>query len=630
MSRLDDFSLWLGDRKGLSFQGFDELWRWSVDDLKGFWSAVREFFEVRFTSEPAGVLGRGAMPGAEWFPGARISFAGHVLRAASERPALIAVTEDGATQTWSWARLERETAAIADHLRGLGVSPGDRVVGYLPNGPHAIVAFLAAASLGAVWSICNLDVPVPGVLQRFQQLSPTVLVAAEGCTYGGRYHDRRDAISEIVLGLPTLKGTVVVGQPVPGAVTWEDAVAGDAELETAQVPFDHPLWVLFSSGTTGAPKGIVHGHGGVLLEQLLFLGLHLDLGPDDVFFWHCSTSWVMWNIVASALLTGATVVLYDGSPTSPGPDRLWDLAEEHRVSVLGVSPAYLVASAQAGLEPGTQHDLSALRVLGCTGAPLPAAMQEWVGQHVREDLPVNSLSGGTDVAGPFVSANPWVAAEPGEIAARCLGVALEVWDDEGRPVVDEPGELVVTRPMPSMPLRLWGDEDGTRLRETYFDTYPGVWRQGDSATLTARGSVVIHGRSDATLNRQGVRLGTTEIYQAVEALPEVVEALVVGVEEPDGGYWMPMFVQLQQGVELDHALRSRFAQAIRTHASARHVPDEVVAVEALPHTLTGKRLEVPIKRILSGRPAAAVVNSAAVDRPELLAVFEDLARARRA
>jgi acetoacetyl-CoA synthetase len=622
------FMTWLSQTGRADVHSYDELWSWSVTDIEGFWSAIWEFFGVAEGAAPRPVLAGGDMPGCRWFPEATVSFAEHVFRASSDdRPALVAVAESGATTHWSWDRLGQETAAFAAHLRDQGVGPGDRVVGYLPNVPEAVVAFLAAASVGAVWSVCNLDVAVPGVLARFHQLEPTVLVAADCSHYGGRQHERRSAIVELRESLPSLRSTVIVGSgaPLPGTTRWADVVAADSELSFERVPFEHPLWVLFSSGTTGSPKGIVHGHGGVLLEQLMFLSLHLDLQAGDCFFWHCSTTWVMWNIVASALLTGATVVLYDGHPTYPDEDRLWQLAEDHAVTMLGCSPAYLMSSAKAGLAPRAQHDLRALRSVGSTGAPLPAATQEWVAREVG--VPVNSMSGGTDVAGPFAAGNPLLDAPPGEMAARCLGVAAQAWDPAGQPVVDAVGELVVTKPMPSMPLGLWGD-DGTRYRDTYFDVFPGVWRQGDWATITARGTVLIHGRSDATLNRHGVRMGSGEIYEAVESVPDVLESLVVGVELPDGGYWMPLFVHLAPDVQLDEDLLGRITAAIREHASPRHVPDDVIAVPGLPHTLTGKRLEVPVKRILQGRVAEDVVHLAAVDRPELLAAFEGLARTR--
>ena len=623
---------WLRDTGRFTAAQYDELWAWSVRDIEAFWQSIWDFFDVQASTRAECVLKGSSMPGASWFPGARLNYAEHVFRMADEqRPALIAINEQGTSDPWSWSRLRSETGAFAAYLRRIGIQPGDCIVGYLPNAPEALVAFLAASSLGATWSACNLDVAVAGVLSRFRQLEPKLLIAANGCRYGGREHDRRQAIQELQRELPSLKSTVVVPflKSETGEVTWQAAIAQDAPLEFAQLPFDHPLWVLFSSGTTGAPKGIVHGHGGILLEQLKFLGLHMDLGPADRFLWHCSTSWVMWNVLVSGLLTGATIVLYDGSPNHPDAGRLWRIAEEHSLTVLGLSPAYLQLCAKDGIHPRANYQLSSLRSIGCTGAPIPLAAYQWVRDEVGENVPLHSVSGGTDVAGGFVGGCPTVPVYPGESSVRCLGAAVEAWNESGQRVVDEVGELVITRPMPSMPVFFWNDPDGRRYRDSYFDTYPGVWRHGDWVTVTARGSVIVHGRSDATLNRQGVRMGSAEIYQAVEALPEIQESLVVGVEQAEGRYWMPLFVHLKPGAELDEALRQRIVDAIRKAASPRHVPDEIIEVPGLPHTLTGKRLEVPVKRILLGTSATKALNLGAVDRPELIETFVQLA-ARRA
>lgn len=623
---------WLRETRGVAVQNYDELWAWSVRDIEGFWQSLAAFYGVQAQGSMQPALGSQAMPGAQWFPDAKLNYAEHIFRMSSGmRPALIAVDEAGQSCEWSWDRLRRETAAFAACLRRHGVQSGDRVVAYIPNVPEAVVAFLATASIGALWSACNQDVAVQGALSRFGQLEPKILIATDGVHYGGREHTRLTAVRELRAQLPTVQATVIVprisakADLTAGEIAWADAIAQDAPLEFTSLPFSHPLWVLFSSGTTGAPKGIVHGHGGILLEQLKFLGLHVDVREGDRFFWYCSTSWVMWNVLVSALLMGATIVTYDGSPMHPDAGVLWKIAGQHRASILGVSPAYLQACAKEGLRP-RDYGLESLRSVGCTGAPIPLAAYDWVRQQLGDEVPLDSVSGGTDVAGGFVAGCPLVPVYPGENSVRCLGVAAEAWNDQGQPVVGEVGELVITKPMPSMPLHFWNDADGKRYRGSYFDTFPGVWRHGDWVTLAPRGSVTVHGRSDATLNRHGVRLGSAEIYQAVDALPEVQESLVIGAELPDGGYWMPLFVHLREGHALDDALRKRINDAIRNSASPRHVPDEIIAVAGIPHTLTGKRMEVPIKRILLGTPVATALNLGSVDKPELLQAFVDLAR----
>lgn len=636
-SRISAFGEAVVERYGLPGGSYLDLWRWSVERPEQFWEAVWEFFDIRSETPPDAVLADASMPGARWFTGTRLNYAEHALRHAGEagagdEPAVLAVGEDGSQSVLSWGALGAQVAAFAAWLKAQGVASGDRVVGYLPNGPHAVVAFLAAASLGAVWSACGQDYGAEGAAGRLGQLDPVVLVAADGYHWNGRRHDRRDEVQRLRAALPSLRVTVCVphlGLEAPsgeGLVAWADAIAEPAEPAFEPVGFDAPLWVLFSSGTTGAPKGIVHGHGGVLVDHVKLLGLHLDVRPGDRFFWYTNTNWMMWNMVVSGLLSGSTIVVYDGSPAYPGPQRLWEIAAEHGVAVLGVSPGYLLGCAKAALEPGRDLDLGALRVLGSTGAPLPADSYPWVRDHVSPRVQVASTSGGTDVVSGFAGSAPTTPVWPGEISAPLLGVALEAWDSEGHSVVGQVGELVVTKPMPSMPVSFWNDPDGSRYHDAYFSTYPGVWRHGDWITITSRGSVVITGRSDSTLNRQGVRLGSADIYDVVEPLPEIREALVIGAELPDGGYWMPLFVVLEDGVELDSGLRERIVTAIRTQASPRHVPDDIIVVPALPHTRTGKKLEVPVKRLLQGAKLQDVANRDAVDDVEVLASFSDFAK----
>jgi acetoacetyl-CoA synthetase len=630
-ANLTRFIGWLADTGRGEFTDYQELWAASVADVAWFWEAVWNFYDVRAATPAEAVLAGAEMPGAQWFPGATLNYAAEVFRhATEERPAMVVAGEDGATE-WSWDRLSRETAAFADYLRSLGVVPGDRVVGYIPNIGEAVVAFLGAAAVGATWAVCNQDLAVSGVVARLAQLEPKVLVASDGSLYNGKRIDRSAELAEIRGQLPTLTATVLVprlgGEPPSGVTPWSEVVARSAELEITPVPFAHPLWVLFSSGTTGTPKGIVHGHGGVALEHIKYLSLQLDLKAEDRFLWQSSTSWMMWNLLVSGLLVGSTIVLYDGSPTYGHTDHLWQVAAEQGVTVLGAGAGYWLACAKEELHPGKDYPLEALRAVGSTGSPLPASGFRWIQDGVGRPVPVISMSGGTDVVTAFIGACPLVPIRAGELNVIALGVAAEAWGDNGHAVTEEAGELVVTKPMPSMPVFFWNDADGAKYHNAYFDKYDGVWCHGDWITITDRKSVVVHGRSDATLNRMGVRMGSAEIYNAVEGLPEVLDCLVVGVEQGDGGYWMPLFVALADGVEFDDGVRSRIVDAIRRGASPRHVPDDIIAVPGIPRTMTGKRLEIPMKRILMGANPSDVLTPSAIDRPDLLGAFAEHARA---
>ncbi|MFF9765189.1 acetoacetate--CoA ligase [Streptomyces sp. NPDC014636] len=632
-SRIVRFIDFVARRTGVEHADYEALWTWSVQDLAGFWAAVGEFFDIRISGTSEWVLDDAPMPATRWFRGARLNYAEHALRVGAPADvAVISVSEEGTPTHTSWADLRRQVGALSAWLRRQGVTAGDRVAGYLPDTLHSVIAFLACASIGAVWSACGQDYGAEGAAKRFAQLEPVVLFAADGYRWNGRRHDCRAQTAALRQALPSVGATVEVpnlglpADPDADTVPWDVALADPAECVFEQVPFDAPLWVLFSSGTTGTPKGIVHGHGGVLLDHHKLLGLHLDLGPGDRFLWYTTTNWMMWNMVVSGLLVGATIVLYDGSPAHPGPERLWELAAEHRTSVLGVSPGYLQASAKAGLAPGRDLDLSALRILGSTGAPLPAQAYHWVRDHVGHRVQVASTSGGTDIVSGFAGSAPLTPVWPGEISAPLLGVALQAFDAQGRPVTGEVGELVVTRPMPSMPLYFWNDPDGSRYHQAYFASYPGVWRHGDWMTRTAHGSVIVSGRSDSTLNRHGVRLGSADIYAVVDELPGIRESLVTGAELPDGDYWMPLFVVLEPGRELTDELRDTIATAIHTHASPRHVPDTIIEVPALPHTRTGKKLEVPVKRLLQGADIDQVAGREAVDDIAALEYFTRFAR----
>jgi acetoacetyl-CoA synthetase len=638
------FQAWAAERYGAPAEGgYPALQRWSVDELETFWAALADWFDIRFSTPYERVLGDGTMPGAQWFPGATLNYAEHALRTADDparaaEPALLHVDETQEVTPVSWAELRRQVGALATELRALGVRPGDRVSGYLPNIPQAVTALLATAAVGAVWTSCAPDFGARSVLDRFQQVGPVVLFTVDGYRYGGKEHDRTGTVAELRRELPTLRAVVhipLLGTPAPeGALEWSAVIAGrpdDGEEQPVfeQVPFGHPLWVLYSSGTTGLPKAIVQSQGGILLEHFKQLGLHCDLGPDDRFFWYTSTGWMMWNLLVSGLLTGTTIVLYDGSPGFPGTDAQWGIAERTGATLFGTSAAYVMACRKAGVHPGRDHDLSRVQCVATTGSPLPPDGFRWLHDEVSDDLWIASISGGTDVCSCFAAGVPTLPVHIGELQAACLGTDLHAWDPQGRPVVGEVGELVVTRPMPSMPLRFWNDPDGSRYRDSYFEMFPGTWRHGDWITITDRGSVVIHGRSDSTLNRQGVRMGSADIYEAVERLPEIRESLVIGLEEQDGGYWMPLFVHLAEGAVLDDALRTRIGRTIRQELSPRHVPDEIIEVPGIPHTLTGKRIEVPVKRLLQGTPLEKAVNPGSVDNLGLLRFYEELARARR-
>ncbi len=566
-SRLAHYLQWLGREKGLHFRQYRDLWQWSIDQLPAFWESQWQYFNIISHTPYTSVLEGSEMPGYEWFKDARINYAEHVFRQKTDvRPAILFQNERQPLIEMSWAELERQTAALAACFKRCGVQQGDRIAAYLPNSPHAIVAVLAAMSIGAVWSSCSPDFGAASVADRFVQIQPKILIAVDGYTYGGKTFDKRDTVRELCTLLPTVERVIFIPyldeqsgtEDIPKAMSWHTATAtANAAATFSPLPFSHPVWVLYSSGTTGVPKAITHSHGGNLLEHLKYLHFHNDVRPGERFFWYSTTGWMMWNFTLAALLAGATIVLYDGSPGYPDLDVLWSLAEQAPIHHFGTSAPFLVSCMKAGLSPKTKFDLSNLRSIGSTGSPLPPEAFGWVYDHIKPDVWLSSMAGGTDVCTAWVGGNPLLPVYQGEIQCRCLGCAMESWDEEGKPVpAGEVGEMVVTKPMPSMPVFFWNDPDGAKYRGSYFDTYPGVWRHGDWIRITERDTLVILGRSDATLNRQGVRIGTAEIYRAIDKIPEIRDSLIVNLERPDGSDWMPLFVTLSPGAVLDEVIEN--------------------------------------------------------------------------
>jgi acetoacetyl-CoA synthetase len=624
-TRLRAYGDWLAAFHGVAVASYDELWEWSVGDIAGFWSSIAEYFDVRFHSAPEAVLDRAEMPGARWFAGATLSYPEHIFRNRDDGAIAIRhASESRALGTMTWGELRTLTARIQAGLRAFGVRRGDRVAAYMPNLPETVAAFLATAGLGAIWSSCSPDFGAPSVIDRFAQIEPTVLLAVDGYRYGGRDFDRTAIVDDIHA---EVGGKLVLFRYSGGDFSDEFLGPADADLALEPVAFDHPLWVLYSSGTTGLPKAIVQGHGGILLEQLKHQNLHLDMHAGDRAFWFTTTGWMMWNFLVGVLLTPASIVLYDGSPggsSSASLQRLWDLAAEAGITCFGTSAAFIANCMKAGVSPGDGRDLGALRSVGSTGSPLSPEGFRWIYDELGDDTWLFSTSGGTDVCTAFVGGVPTLPVYEGELQARSLGCDVRAFDLDGQPLIGAVGELVIAQPLPSMPLYFWNDPGDERLREAYFDMYPGVWRHGDWIEITSRGTAVIYGRSDSTINRGGVRMGTSEIYRAVLSLDEIVDALVVDV---DG--WMGLFVVLRDGVALDDDLRAAIARHLRGDCSPRHVPDDVHAVAEVPRTLSGKLLEVPVKRILSGVAPERAASRDSLANPAALDWFVAFAAQRR-
>lgn len=635
-ANLTHYMNWLAAERGLSFDNYPDLWRWSTSQLDDFWHSIWRYLDIQAAAEPDEILADKRMPGAKWFTGARLNYAENIFhKMRRDGPAILYKAEDGPLVEIGRPELAEQTAALAHTLRELGVKRGDRVVAYLPNIPEAVVGLLAAASLGAIWSSCSPDFGRRSVLDRFSQIEPKVLLAVDGYVYNGRPFDRLQTVADIQAALPSLSQTILIPQleqpaalaNLPQTALWPDVLAAgrNARLRFESLPFDHPLWVLYSSGTTGLPKPIVHGHGGILLEHIKELTLHMDLKASDRFFWYTSTGWMMWNYLVGGLLTGGSILLYNGSPGYPDLNALWQLAEMSGVSYFGTSAAFIHACLKEGLKPAQKYQLDSIRALGSTGSPLLPEGFGWVYDCVNPDLALESFSGGTDLCTGFVGGVRIQPIYAGEIQAASLGAKVQAFNEAGEAVVNEVGELVIAEPMPSMPLYFWNDEDGRRYRASYFDHFPGVWRHGDWIKFNERGGCVIYGRSDSTINRQGVRMGTSEIYRVVESLPEIQDSLVVDMEGIGGKSYMPLFVVLREGGELDEALSRKIKQKLREELSPRHVPDEIISIKEAPYTLSGKKMEVPVRKILMGQDVERAANPGAMRNPAAIDFFVRLA-----
>ncbi|ANB55840.1 acetoacetate-CoA ligase [Anoxybacillus sp. B7M1] len=625
---------WLQEKKGMKLQTHQQLWTWSVEHLEKFWETVWEYCGVQSSHPYQCVLEKRAMPGAQWFPGARLNYVEHVFRhAQDEKTALIFRSENIAQREITWKELKEQTAAVASALKKLGVKRGDRVAAYMPNIPETVIAFLACASIGAIWSSCSTDFGTGSVIDRFQQIDPVVFITVDGCQYNGKSFDKRDVMNELRQKLPSLKKTILVSYlneqtkaPDDSVWLWSDLIQEQSELSYEHVPFDHPLWILYSSGTTGLPKPIVQGHGGILLEHLKILMIEQNMTADSTFFWFTTTGWMMWNFLIGGLLVGAKVVLYDGSPTFRDGHILWELAEQAQITHFGTSAAFINLCMKLGISPKEQYDLSYLQAVLSTGSPLTTEGFAWVYEHVKKDVWLVSCSGGTDVCTAFVGGSPILPVRAGMLQCRALGASVQSFDEKGQPLINEVGELVITAPMPSMPLFFWNDENYKRYKESYFDTYPGVWKHGDWIKIDEQGSCVIYGRSDSTINRAGIRMGTSEIYRAVETVDGVIESLVIDLEVMGRQSFMPLFVVLQPGRKLDEELKHKVKEAIKTKVSPRFIPDEIYQVEQIPKTLNGKKMEIPIRKVLLGFPLEKAVNVGSMANPESLEFFVELAK----
>ncbi|SHG38970.1 acetoacetyl-CoA synthetase [Chryseolinea serpens] len=629
-ANLTAFMRWLGNKKHMQVSHYSQLWEWSTTEPDQFWEHVWQYFDILHDGSYKTVTNGQPMPHTQWFEGTRLNYAEHVFRkATTKQPAIVFKGETGDVREVSWEELKGQVAALQHYLASRGVKAGDRVAAYLPCIPEASAAFLAASGLGATWSSCSPDFGTPAVIDRFAQIEPKVLIAVDHYRYGGKVFDKTTTIQELLQALPTVETVIVLAEnntafihPKVAIVHWTEVTRNTAlPLVFQRVPFGHPLWVLYSSGTTGLPKAIVHSQGGILLEQLKYGAFHNDFLPGDRCFWYTTTGWMMWNYIHGSLLAGGVMVLYDGSPAFPDLNALWEFSAEVGIHHFGTSAGYLLANMKAGIAPARDFDLSQLRSISSTGSTLPPEGFAWVYKEVKPEIWLVSMSGGTDVCSAFVGGNPIWPVYAGEIQCRALGCALETFDEHGEAIKDEVGEMVITQAMPSMPIYFWNDPAFRRYTESYFETFPGVWRHGDWARITPRQGVVIYGRSDATLNRGGVRIGTSEIYRAVDKVKEVKDSLIICLEKEGGQFWMPLFVVMQDGTALSEAIKTKINTTLRNDYSPRHVPDEIIAVPDIPYTLSGKKTETPVKKILMGKNVKEVVNAGALKNPEAMEFF---------
>jgi len=630
-TRMDQFRRYINGRYSLQLADYPALHQWSIEQRPDFWQAIVAFFDVQFRSPPSAVLIEGAeMPSAQWFPGATLNFAEHLLRRRDDHPAVVAISEDGQREQLTYAELAAHVAGLQKSLQAAGVTRGDRVAACMPNTWQTLVGMLATTSLGAIWSCSSPDFGTQGVIDRFGQIEPKVLITCAGYRYAGKQIDQTAKLNEILEHLPSLEQLIIVPYANPQACVedyhtrantalWHEFYLPGGEPEFVAVPFDHPLYILYSSGTTGVPKCIIHGTGGVLLTHLKEHGLHADLGREDCLFYYTTCGWMMWNWLVSVLAIGATAVLYDGSPFHPGPARLIDLIDAEKISVFGTSPKFLATVEKAGLQPRLSHDLGSLKGLISTGSPLSPQSYDYVYREIKGELCLSSMSGGTDIVSCFVIGNPVLPVRRGEMQCKSLAMAIEVWDDQGRSLVGEKGELVCTRHFPAMPIGLWNDPDQKKLRASYFSQFPGIWAQGDYAEQRPNGSLLIHGRSDAVLNPGGVRIGTAEIYRQVEKVPSVLESLAIGQRWQDD-VRVVLFVRLNEGDVLDEALEQQIRQVIRANTTPRHVPAKILAVTDIPRTISGKIVELAVRNVVHGEP---VKNTDALANPQALEEFRD-------
>lgn len=629
-AEITKFMSWIKREKNIICKTYEELWEWSVTDLERFWESIWEYFQIKSSAQYDTVLTSYSMPGAKWFPGAKLNYAEHIFRKAKKGETAIYFQSEISPYTeMSWDELMKKTASVAFNFKKMGVQPGDRVVGYLPNIPETVISFLAAASIGAIWSSCAPEFGKASALSRFQQIKPKVFIAADGYQYNGKAYNKMPAIQEIEAELPSIEKTIIVPylnkdvdpDQLRNGIIWDGLLHDSEEIQFEQVPFEHPLWIVYSSGTTGLPKSMVHGHGGILLNQYVTLSLQGNLKEQDRHFYYTTTGWIVWNNLISALLTGAGIVLYDGSPSYPDLSVLWRLAEKTRATSFGASPAYIMQCMKANMAPGEIFDLTHLKKFSCTGSPLSGEAFQWIYKNVKQDIWLAPVSGGTDVCGPIVGASPITPVYLAEMSCRCLGVSVYSYDDDGNQLVNEMGEMVITKPMPSMPVFFWNDPDGERYRNSYFDKFPGIWRHGDLLEITDRGSAIIYGRSDATINRMGIRAGSSEIYSAVESMPEILDSLVVDLSGLKRKAYMPLFVVLREGCELTDEMKTKINNKIRDEVSPRHVPDDIYAVPSIPMTLSGKKMEIPVRKILQGESVEQAANVDNMQNPESVHFF---------